>query len=162
MWKTSIQAEITWPLITGLGHVSCDGRQSCNGINFPVPTANMPYYLECTDDSECENSEIYCPSNANCTIRCIGQESCRYVCLYCKIMVINPADPFIVIYRQIYTLLVQIFMFIAVLKVTHANIPNCTLQIHQMPLCLVPMDVHLHPLRHCQQYLQLRFQLQIQ
>ena len=81
MLKPSIQANITWPLIPGLGHINCNGSHSCREIHFPEPSANIPYYLDCNSDYECRESDIYCPSNSSCSITCTNYRSCYRVCV---------------------------------------------------------------------------------
>eukprot|EP01084_Bolivina_argentea_P081753 148008_1 len=69
--------DIRWSMIPGIGSLSCDGSYSCKGVNFPPPDPNIPLTINCDADYKCSGSTILCPSNAQCTLICIGTSACQ-------------------------------------------------------------------------------------
>ena len=59
-----------------MGNITCIGEQSCQGATFPIPDPSISLTIPCNEIGKCEDSTIYCPSNANCNIICIGKDSC--------------------------------------------------------------------------------------
>ena len=76
--------EIIWPLIEGLGTLTCSGNSSCNGVNFPDnPTSTEALVINCDSLRECSNAYMYCPKDDQCTINCLSKESCMQARIYC-------------------------------------------------------------------------------
>ena len=70
-------SHIKWGETAGLGTITCGGDSACRGIEFPIPDPNIPLTINCNNRYECEESILYCPTNANCTIICNGQRTCK-------------------------------------------------------------------------------------
>ena len=75
--------EVIWPIHPGMGNITCDGEYACSNVNFPVPHPSTPYIFRCDSTGECQSSDIYCPSNAECTINCVAGYACVIVCICC-------------------------------------------------------------------------------
>ena len=75
---------ILWPQTPGKGHIICDSQFACRNLNFPIPDPSIPYTVSCDENFECANSDIYCPSDAECTIDCTDLHSCQYTNIYCQ------------------------------------------------------------------------------
>ena len=85
--------DVLWPEWVGYGHLTCDQTNSCFGMEFPIPSPNIPLIITCDSGFECERAVIHCPENAGCIINCIARGSCqRVICQFILPMTHNAKD----------------------------------------------------------------------
>ena len=63
----------------GIGTIDCDGESSCGFMKFPIAPPGEIYYMDCDDLLSCHNSDIICPKDSECHIRCKGTRSCEHL-----------------------------------------------------------------------------------
>eukprot|EP01083_Nonionella_stella_P220965 790022_1 len=70
-YRSCRYARINWtPDETG--SISCNGWDSCDGVNFPIPSPNIDLELICSATHNCAGAIVPCPTHANCRITCSG------------------------------------------------------------------------------------------
>ena len=75
---------VIWPLLEGLGTLTCNGEYACNSVNFPDnPTSSEALVIDCDSNGECGGAMLYCPMDAECTINCDAASSCSGSEIHC-------------------------------------------------------------------------------
>ena len=72
--QACVDATINWPIAPhGYGSISCTGYEGCKGISsYPIPDPNEDYFMDCRSFTSCGWGTIYCPTDANCIVKCGG------------------------------------------------------------------------------------------
>lgn len=108
IYAVNIQADITWPFITGYGTLTCiddNWSGSCAYTNFPdKPNATIDPWWVWEGPENVKGAKMYCPESASCSIACIQYESCADVCIYYVI-------PYKSLYKKLKMCIQNIFIF---------------------------------------------------
>ena len=80
--RSCYNADIEW---SSIGSLSLFGDKAASNIIFPEPDPSTPLNIDCNSIEACEYSTIFCPEDADCTVKCGGLDACRHTTIQCPI-----------------------------------------------------------------------------